>query len=88
MDFYKGLLAWFIAAIFLVYAFSLSTAAAVFSGVLQTSLHLSAIQTNSAIGAFIIVVIAFFHDDINISVIFCKRNPWQARSLSKVIQTF
>ena len=49
-----GLIVWFIATLFVVYAFCLNTAAAVFSGAIQASLHASDVGVAIATGAFIL----------------------------------
>ncbi len=49
----KGLLVWFVATLFVIYAFCLNTAAAVFSTAIKTSLHLTDLQVSYAMGGFI-----------------------------------
>ncbi len=49
-----GYVVWFVISLFVVFAFSLNTAAGVFSGAIEHSLNLSASQTTIAMGAFII----------------------------------
>lgn len=49
-----GSLVWLIATLFVVYSFCLNTAAAVFAGVIRTSLHASNIGVSLATGAFIL----------------------------------
>lgn len=49
-----GVLAWFLATLFVVYAFCLNTAAAVFSETIKTSLNISTVEASIAVGAFII----------------------------------
>ncbi len=51
---FAGVLAWFFATLFVIYGFSLSTAASVFSGAIKSSLSLSDIQVSYAIGSFVI----------------------------------
>lgn len=49
-----GSIVWFIVTLFVVYAFCLNTAAAVFSESIKTSLHISVVGVSIAVGAFII----------------------------------
>lgn len=49
-----GYVVWFIISLFVVFAFSLNTAAGVFSGAIKHSLNLSNTQTTIAMGAFIV----------------------------------
>lgn len=49
-----GSIVWFIATLFVVYAFCLNTAAAVFSGAIQASLQASNLGVSIATGAFIL----------------------------------
>ena len=49
-----GLIIWLVSALFVIYAFCLNTAAAVFAGAVETSLHLSSVQAAYAVGAFTI----------------------------------
>jgi MFS family permease len=49
-----GSIVWFIATLFVVYAFCLNTASAVFSSAIQTSLHASNVGVSIATGAFIL----------------------------------
>lgn len=49
-----GWIIWFIATLFVVYSFCLNTAAAVFSGAIQTSLQASSLGVSLATGAFIL----------------------------------
>lgn len=49
-----GSIVWFIVTLFVVYAFCLNTAAAVFSETIKTSLHISVVGVSIAVGAFII----------------------------------
>jgi len=49
-----GSLVWFIVTLFVVYAFCLNTAAAVFSESIKTSLHVSNVGVSIAVGAFIV----------------------------------
>lgn len=49
----KGLLVWFVATLYVIYAFCLNTAASVFSNSIKTSLHLGDLQVSYAVGAFI-----------------------------------
>lgn len=51
---FYGLLVWFVSALFVIYAFCLNTAAAVFSDAVKSSLALSDIQAAYAVGAFTI----------------------------------
>lgn len=50
----RGIVIWFIATLFVIYAFCLNTAAAVFSPVIQTSLHASNLSVAIAMGTFIL----------------------------------
>ena len=50
----QGCVVWFIATLFVVYAFCLNTASAVFSNAIQTSLHASNLGVSMATGAFIL----------------------------------
>jgi len=49
-----GILVWFLVTLFVVYAFCLNTAAAVFSGPIQTTLHASNLDVSIAVGVFIV----------------------------------
>lgn len=49
-----GLLVWFVVTLFVVYAFSLNTAAAVFSGAIKESLNVNDVGVSIATGAFIL----------------------------------
>ncbi|OGT68748.1 MAG: hypothetical protein A3J38_07180 [Gammaproteobacteria bacterium RIFCSPHIGHO2_12_FULL_45_9] len=49
-----GLLVWFVATLFVIYAFCLNTAAAVFSAAIKTSLNLSNVEVAYAVGSFTI----------------------------------
>src|SRR3990167_10133689 len=49
-----GLIVWFIVTLFVIYAFCLNTAAAVFSDAIKTSLHASNIGASIAVGSFIV----------------------------------
>ena len=49
-----GYAVWFITTLFVVYAFCLNTASAVFSGAIQTSLHGTSFDVSIATGAFIL----------------------------------
>jgi len=49
-----GYIVWFIATLFVVYAFCLNTAAAVFSEAIKTTLHASNLDVSLATGAFIL----------------------------------
>ena len=51
---FYGLIVWFVSALFVIYAFCLNTAAAVFSGAVKASLGLSNVQAAYAVGAFTI----------------------------------
>ncbi|AHE68155.1 MFS transporter [Legionella oakridgensis] len=48
-----GLLVWFISTLFVIYAFCLNTAAAVFSSAIKTSLQFTDLEVSYAVGAFI-----------------------------------
>lgn len=48
-----GLLVWFVSTLFVIYAFCLNTASAVFSSSIKTSLQLTDLQVSYAVGAFI-----------------------------------
>lgn len=50
----NGLIVWFVVTIFVIYAFCLNTAAAVFADPIQQSLHANDFAISFAIGAFII----------------------------------
>ena len=47
-----GLLVWFVSTLFVIYAFCLNTAAAVFSDSIKASLHASNLDVSYAVGAF------------------------------------
>ncbi len=49
-----GLVIWFVSALFVIYAFCLNTAAAVFAGSVESSLGISSVQAAYAVGAFTI----------------------------------
>lgn len=49
-----GLLVWFIATLFVIYAFCLNTAAAVFSNAIKSSLQITDLQVSYAVGSFIV----------------------------------
>lgn len=49
-----GVLVWFISTLYVIYAFCLNTAGAVFSDSIKSSLHLSTIDVSYAVGAFTI----------------------------------
>lgn len=49
-----GVIVWLVATLFVVYSFSLNTAAAVFAKTIQSSLHISDINISLAMGAFIL----------------------------------
>ncbi len=50
----RGLLIWFVVTLFVVYAFFLNTAGAVFSETFKTSLHLSDMGAAFAVGSFVL----------------------------------
>lgn len=50
----QGSIIWFITTLFVVYAFCLNTAAAVFSGAIKSTLHASDFGVSMAVGAFIV----------------------------------
>ncbi len=52
--FINGLIVWLVATIFVVYSFCLNTAAAVFSDVIKSSLHVNDVSASLATGAFIL----------------------------------
>lgn len=51
---FYGLLVWFISTLFVIYAFCLNTAAAVFSDAVRVSLNITNLQATYAVGAFTI----------------------------------
>ena len=51
---FNGLLVWFVSTLFVIYAFCLNTAAAVFSDAVKVSLGLTDMQATYAVGAFTI----------------------------------
>ncbi len=50
----QAYLIWFIATLFVIYAFCLNTAAAVFAGTIKTTLHANDFGVSMAVGAFIV----------------------------------
>ena len=50
----QGLLVWFIVTLFVVYAFFLNTAGAVFSDTIKDNLHLSNMGAAFAVGSFVL----------------------------------
>jgi MFS family permease len=50
----RGLLIWFVVTLFVVYAFFLNTAGAVFAGTIKTSLQLSNLGAAFAVGSFVL----------------------------------
>ena len=51
---FYGLLVWFISTLFVIYAFCLNTAAAVFSDAVKVSLGITNLEATYAVGAFTI----------------------------------
>ncbi len=54
MRFINGLIAWFVATLYVVYSFTLNTAAGVFASKIQSSLHINQVQATVAVTVFII----------------------------------
>lgn len=50
----RGIIVWFIGTLYVAYAFCLNTASAVFADSIQTTFHLSNLQTSLAFGTFIL----------------------------------